>query len=86
MRHGLKEPKKMEDLQMKIIDCLRDHCTYNSDAQKKPHFFSRILGKIAELRSLSREGLQRLYYYKLENVMQAPPMIENLYLSSQLPF
>ncbi|XP_067685643.1 probable nuclear hormone receptor HR38 isoform X1 [Haliotis asinina] len=86
LRHGLKEPKKMEDLQMKIIDCLRDHCTYNSEAQKKSHFFSRILGKIAELRSLSREGLQRMFYFKLEDVIRAPPIIENMYLSNQLPF
>jgi nuclear receptor subfamily 4 group A protein 2 len=85
-RHGLKEPKKMEDLQMKIIDALRDHCTYNSEAQKKPHFFSRILGKIPELRSLSREGLQRLFYLKLEDIAQPPPIIENLFLTSQLPF
>lgn len=86
VRHGLKEPKKMEDLQLKIIDCLRDHCTYNSEAQKKTNFFSIILGKIAELRTLSREGLQRLFYFQLENIIQAPPIIESLFLSSQLPF
>lgn len=85
-RHGLKEPKKMEDIQMKIIDALRDHCTYNCEAQKKTHFFSRILGKIPELRSLSREGLQRLFYLKLEDIAQPPPIIENLFLTSQLPF
>lgn len=86
VRHGLKEQHKMEELQMKIIDCLRDHCTYNHEAQKKSNFFSRILGKTAELRSLSREGLQRMYFFKLENIIRAPPIIENLYLSSQLPF
>ncbi|KAK6166599.1 hypothetical protein SNE40_023252 [Patella caerulea] len=85
LRHGLKEPEKMEELQMKIIDCLRDHCTYNSDAQKKTHFFSKILGKIAELRSLSREGLQRMLQFKLDEI-RAPPVIENMFLSSQLPF
>ncbi|XP_052831265.1 probable nuclear hormone receptor HR38 [Octopus bimaculoides] len=86
LRHGLREQKKMEDLQMKIIDTLRDHCIYNSEAQKKPHFFSRILGKIAELRSLSREGLQRLFYFKLEDSMKVPTVIEDLYLNSHLPF
>ncbi|KAL8591936.1 hypothetical protein ACOMHN_039989 [Nucella lapillus] len=86
LRHGLKEQSKMEELQMKVIDCLRDHCTYNSDAQKKSNFFSRILGKTAELRSLSREGLQQMYHYKVENVIHAPTIIENLYLSNQLPF
>lgn len=86
LRHGLREQKKMEDLQMKIIDTLRDHCIYNSEAQKKPHFFSRILSKIAELRSLSREGLQRLFYFKLEDAIKAPPVIEDMYLNSHLPF
>jgi len=50
VRHGLKDDQKMEELQMKVIDCLRDHCTYNAEAQRKPNFFSLILGKIAELR------------------------------------
>jgi len=71
---------------MKIIDALRDHCTYNAEAQKKPYFFSRILGTIPELRTLSREGLQRLFYLKLEDICQPPPIIENLFLTSQLPF
>ena len=85
-RHGLKEPAKMEELQMKIIDCLRDHCTYNSEAQKKPQFFSRILGTIPELRTLFSEGLQRLYCLKVQNVCPPPPVIETLFITSQLPF
>ncbi|XP_060597294.1 probable nuclear hormone receptor HR38 isoform X2 [Ruditapes philippinarum] len=86
LRHGLKDVRKMEELQMKIIDCLRDHCTYNSEAQRKPNFFSLILGKIAELRTLSREGLERLIYFKLEGSFPTPPIIESLFHSSQLPF
>jgi nuclear receptor subfamily 4 group A protein 2 len=86
VRHGLKEQSKMEELQMKIIDCLRDHCTYNSEAQRKSNFFSRILGKTAELRSLSREGLQAMYNFKTQNLIKAPPVIESLYLSNHFPF
>ncbi|XP_035828305.1 nuclear receptor subfamily 4 group A member 2 [Aplysia californica] len=86
VRHGLREPEKMEELQMKIIDCLRDHCTYNSEAQRKPHFFSRILSKIAELRTLSREGLQCMTEVaKFDDVISAPSVIQN-YISNQLPF
>ena len=59
-RHGLKDAKKVEDLQMKVIDALRDHCTYNSEAQKKPQLLSRILGRIPELRSLSSLAVQRM--------------------------
>ena len=87
VRHGLKDAKKMEDLQMKVIDCLRDHCTYNSEAQKKPNFFSLILGKIAHLRTLSREGLERLIYFKLDDTFPSPPtIIENMFHSNDLPF
>lgn len=71
---------------MKVIDALRDHCTYNGDAMKKANFFSRILGKIPELRTLCQEGLQRLYYLKEEKITQPPPVIDNLFLNSQLPF
>ena len=49
-RHGLSDPKTVEALQNKIINSLRDHVTYNSDAQRKPHYFSRILDKLPQLR------------------------------------
>lgn len=84
-RHGLREPKKVEQLQMKIIGSLRDHVTYNADAQKKPHYFSRLLGKLPELRSLSVQGLQRIFYLKLEDLVPAPPLVENMFMAS-LPF
>lgn len=84
-RHGLKEPKKVEQLQVKIINSLRDHVTYNADAQRKPHYLSRLLGKLPELRSLSVQGLQRIFYLKLEDLVPAPPLIENMFVAS-LPF
>ena len=84
-RHGLREPHKVEQLQMKIIGSLRDHMTYNADAQRKSHYFSRLLGKLPELRSLSVQGLQRIFYLKLEDLVPAPPLIENMFMAS-LPF
>ncbi|KAL9706568.1 hypothetical protein quinque_010086 [Culex quinquefasciatus] len=84
-RYGLREPKRVEQLQMKIISSLRDHVTYNSEAQRKPHYFNRLLGKLPELRSLSVQGLQRIFYLKLEDLVPAPPLIENMFLAS-LPF
>lgn len=88
LRHGLKNQAKMEEVQMKIIDSLRDHCVYNSEAQKKPNYFSSILGKVAELRTLSRQGIQRMELLKMDTseVSPAPTMIEDIFLSSELPF
>ena len=44
------EPKKVESLQTKIINSLRDHVTYNPEAQRKPQYFTRILDKLQVLR------------------------------------
>ncbi|XP_063699631.1 probable nuclear hormone receptor HR38 [Culicoides brevitarsis] len=84
-RHGLKNLQEVENLQQKIINSLKDHVTYNNLAQKKPHYFSKLLGKLSELRTLSVQGLQRIFYLKLEDLVPAPPMIENMFLAS-LPF
>jgi len=51
----------MEALQMKIVSSLRDHVTYNAEAQRKSQYLSYLLGKIPELRSLSVQGLQRIF-------------------------
>ncbi|XP_076328904.1 uncharacterized protein LOC143235043 isoform X2 [Tachypleus tridentatus] len=84
-RHGLKNPQKVEQLQMKIVSSLRDHVTYNSEAQKKPHYFSRILAKLPDLRTLSIQGIQRLFYLKLEELVPVPPLIADMFMSS-IPF
>jgi len=84
-RHGLREPQRVELLQMKIITALRDHVTYNPEAQRKPHYFSRLLSKLPELRSLSIQGLQRIFYLKVEDLAPAPPLLEAIF-SSSLPF
>ncbi|CAH1118452.1 unnamed protein product [Phaedon cochleariae] len=84
-RHGLRDPHRVEQLQMKIISSLRDHVTYNAEAQRKSHYFSRLLGKLPELRSLSVQGLQRIFYLKLEDLVPAPPLIERMFVAS-LPF
>jgi nuclear receptor subfamily 4 group A protein 2 len=84
-RHGLKEPHKVEQLQMKIINSLKDHVTYNSEAQKKPHYFSRILAKLPDLRTLSFGLLQRIFYLKLEDPVQTPAAIESMF-SPNLPY
>jgi nuclear receptor subfamily 4 group A protein 2 len=67
----------VDSFQMKIIDALRDHCTYNSEAQKKPHLLSRILGRIPELRSLSSLATQRLDL--LRATVPAPPALATFF-------
>ena len=49
-RHGLSDPKKVEKLQNKVISSLKDHVTYNPEAQKKAQYFTRILDRYALIR------------------------------------
>ncbi|XP_004931089.3 probable nuclear hormone receptor HR38 isoform X1 [Bombyx mori] len=84
-RHGLKEPHRVEQLQMKIIGCLRAHMPGGGGSSSGAPHFSRVLGALPELRSLSVQGLQRIFYLKLEDLVPAPPLIENMFRAS-LPF
>ena len=79
-RHGLSDPKRVETLQNKVINALKDHVTYNPEAQRKGQgYFSKILDRLASLRSLSVQGMQRIFFLKLENLVPAPPIIEKLF-------
>lgn len=84
-RHGLKEPKKVEELQHKIVNCLKDHVTFNGGSLNRPNYLSKLLGKLPELRTLCTQGLQRIFYLKLEDLVPPPTIIDKLFLDT-LPF
>ena len=44
--------------------------------------FSQILDLRQSLRSLNVQGLQRIFYLKLEDVGPIPPLIEKIFASS----
>ncbi|MCJ8730031.1 hypothetical protein PDJAM_G00113870 [Pangasius djambal] len=77
-RHGLKEPKKTEELQSKILTCLKDHVACSGH-------LSKLLAKLPELRTLCTQGLQRIFYLKLEDLVPTPAIIEKLFRDT-LPF
>ena len=82
-RHGLKEPKRVEEFQNRLITCFRDHVS-NSDSGR-PNYLSRLLGKLPELRTLCTQGLQRIFYLKLEDLVPPPPIVDKIFMDT-LPF
>lgn len=84
-RHGLKEPKRVEDLQNQIITCLKDHVSGCGSDSLRPNYLSRLLGKLPELRTLCTQGLQRIFYLKLEDLVPPPPIVEKIFMDT-LPF
>ena len=81
----MREPQKIESIQGRIINSLRDHATYGRGVKRSPTYMPQVLGKLPELRSLSVQGLQILFYLKLQDLVPAPPQIESLFAQS-LPF
>ncbi|XP_019907339.2 nuclear receptor subfamily 4 group A member 1 isoform X2 [Esox lucius] len=84
-RHGLKEPKRVEVFQNKIITCLRDHISSLTYGSIQPNYLSCLLGKLPKLRTLCTQGLQRIFYLKMENLVPPPPIVETI-LMDTLPF
>ena len=84
-RHGLKEPKRVEDLQNQLITCLKDHVSGCGSESLRPNYLSRLLGKLPELRTLCTQGLQRIFYLKLEDLVPPPPIVEKIFMDT-LPF
>ncbi|XP_032365150.1 probable nuclear hormone receptor HR38 [Etheostoma spectabile] len=86
-RHGLKEPKRVEAFQTHLITCLREHMSGNGSepSRTQSNYLSRLLGKLPELRTLCTQGLQRIFYLKLEDLVPPPPIVEKIFMDT-LPF
>ncbi|KAM6106355.1 nuclear receptor subfamily 4immunitygroup A member 1 [Pterocles gutturalis] len=84
-RHGLKEPKRVEELQNRIVSCLKDHVAAAGAEPPRPGCLSKLLGKLPELRSLCTQGLQRIFYLKLEDLVPPPPIVDKIFMDT-LPF
>ncbi|MEQ2201006.1 Nuclear receptor subfamily 4 group A member 1, partial [Xenoophorus captivus] len=86
-RHGLKEPKRVEDFQSNLISCLGEHMsgTGSEVTWTQPNYLSRLLGKLPELRTLCTQGQQRIFYLKLEDLVPPPPIVEKIFMDT-LPF
>jgi len=52
------EAKRVDDLQNRVLDALRDHCTYNAATQRQ--LFARAIGLLPQLRTVSCLGVERL--------------------------
>ncbi|KAM8902864.1 nuclear receptor subfamily 4 group A member 2-like [Spinachia spinachia] len=82
-RHGLKEQKKVEELQNDIVRCLKD-----ADGPAQDCWSDQLSGlweKLREVRTLCIQGLQRIFYLKLEDLVAPPAVIDKLFLDT-LPF
>ncbi|XP_051915592.1 nuclear receptor subfamily 4 group A member 2-like [Hippocampus zosterae] len=81
-RHGLKEPRKVQDLQSSVVKCLKDGSLYT---ERDSNHLYRLVEKLPELRTLCIQGLQRIFYLKLEDLVPPPATIDKLFLDT-LPF
>lgn len=83
----------MEELQNRILSCLKEHLeavtgepqpAVTGEPQPASRL-SRLLGKLPELRTMGKQGLQRIFYLKLEDLVPPPPIVDKI-LMDTLPF
>jgi len=67
------EAKRVDDLQNRVLDALRDHCTYNAATQRL--LFARAIGLLPQLRTVSRLGVDRLHCLKHQGPDNLPAAI-----------
>ncbi|XP_067933749.1 probable nuclear hormone receptor HR38 [Watersipora subatra] len=78
-RNGLKGLHKIQSAESKVIDSLRDHCTYNPEAQNRPHLYSRVISLMDPLDSLSQLMVSRLHQCIVEHSIPVPSQISLLF-------
>lgn len=74
----------MEELQNCIASCLKEHIAAVAGEPHPSGCLSRLLGKLPELRTLCTQGLQRIFYLKLEDLVPPPPIVDKIFMDTLL--
>ncbi|XP_075816829.1 nuclear receptor subfamily 4immunitygroup A member 1 [Microtus pennsylvanicus] len=80
-RHGLQDPQRVEELQSRILSCLKEHLATVGEPQPVS-CLSRPLGRLPELRTLGTQGLHRILYLKLEDLVPPPPILDKIFMDT----
>jgi hypothetical protein len=72
----------VEELCTKITSSLKDH---QRKGQALEPSEPKVLRALVELRKICTQGLQRIFYLKLEDLVPPPSVIDKLFLDT-LPF
>jgi nuclear receptor subfamily 4 group A protein 1 len=75
----------VEELQNRIASCLKEHMAAVAGEPQPASCLSRLLGTLPELRTLCTQGLQRIFYLKLEDLVPPPPIVDKIFMDT-LPF
>ncbi|XP_005353918.1 nuclear receptor subfamily 4 group A member 1 [Microtus ochrogaster] len=81
-RHGLQDPRRVEELQNRILCCLKEHMATVVGEPQPASCLSRLLGKLPELRTLGTQGLHRILYLKLEDLVAPPPILDKIFMDT----
>lgn len=72
----------MEELQNRILSCLKEHMATVVGEPQPASCLSRLLDKLPELRTLSAQGLHRILYLKLEDLVPPPPILDKILMDT----
>lgn len=72
----------MEELQNRIVSCLKEHMAAVVGEPQPASCLSRLLGKLPELRTLCILGRHRILYLKLEDLVPPPPIVDKIFMDT----
>ena len=78
-RSGLKAGIKIESAESKVVDSLRDHCTYDPEAQTMPQMYTRVLSLLPMVHNLSQHMISRVHLSISEHKISIPKQICHLF-------
>lgn len=55
---GIERVEEVDKLKNNIINCLKEHCAYSTEAKAKPQYFARILSVLNDLNTISQYARQ----------------------------
>ena len=77
----MKDASKVEELRMKTLQSLQEHCATSSVASDRPNYLQKILGELPEIQKTAQPGAQRLLCFKLDGLISPTPTLDRILMN-----
>ena len=77
----MKDSSKVEELRMKTLQSLHEHCATSHVASDRPNYLQKILAELPEIQKSAQPGAQRLLCYKLDGLISPTPTLDRILMN-----
>ena len=77
----LKDSAKVEELRLKTLQSLHEHCATSSVASDRPNYLQKILAELPEIQKTAQPGAARLHCFKLDGLISPTPTLDRILMN-----